>query len=49
MIKLVYFKMRTLAEAPQMLMCSSGVEYKYLMSWDHFEDQWINVKANVPV
>ena len=31
-----------------MLMCSSGVEYKYLMSWDHFDDQWINVQANVP-
>ena len=48
MIKLVYFKMRALAEAPQMLMCSSGVEYKYLMSWDHFDDQWSNIKANVP-
>ena len=48
MIKLVYFKMRALAEAPQMLMCSSGLEYKYLMSWDHFGDQWSNVKAKVP-
>jgi len=48
MIKLIYFKMRALAEAPQMLMRSSGVEYKYMMSWDHFDDQWINVKANVP-
>ena len=48
MIKLVYFKMRALAEAPQMLMCFCGIEYEYLMSWDHFDDQWINVKANIP-
>ena len=48
MIKLVYFKMRALAEAPQMLMRSCGIEYTYLMSWDHFGDQWNNVKAKVP-
>ena len=48
MIKLVYFKMRALAEAPQMLMRSCGIEYTYLMSWDHFGDQWSNVKAKVP-
>ena len=48
MIKLIYFKMRALAEAPQMLMRSCGIEYTYLMSWDHFGDQWSNVKAKVP-
>ena len=48
MIKLVYFKMRALAEAPQMLMRACGIEYTYLMSWDHFGDQWSNVKAKVP-
>ena len=48
MIKLVYFKMRALAEAPQMLMQCYGIDYEYLMSWDHFDDQWANVKINLP-
>ena len=48
MIKLVYFKMRALAEAPQMLMRCYGIDYEYLMSWDHFDDQWANVKINLP-
>ena len=48
MIKLVYFKMRALAEAPQMLMRAYGIEYTYLMSWDHFGDQWSKVKPRVP-
>lgn len=48
MIKLVYFKMRALAEAPQMLMRAYGIEYTYLMSWDHFGDQWSEVKPMVP-
>ena len=48
MIKLVYFKMRALAEAPQMLMRPYGIEYTYLMSWDHFGDQWSKVKPRVP-
>ena len=30
--------MRALAEAPQLLLNYSGVEYEYLMSWDHFDD-----------
>ena len=48
MIKLIYFKMRALAEAPQMFMRSYGIEYKYLMAWEHFGDQWANIKPNVP-
>ena len=48
MIKLIYFKMRALAEAPQMLMRCYNIDYEYVMSWDHFEDQWSNVKPNIP-
>ena len=48
MIKLIYFKMRALAEAPQLLMRYCGIEYKYLMSWDHFDDEWSHVRSGVP-
>ena len=40
--------MRALAEAPQLLLEYSGLEYEYLMSWDHFEDVWPNVKSKIP-
>ena len=43
MIKLIYFKIRALAEAPQMLMRCYDIDYEYVMSWDHFDDQWSNV------
>ena len=39
-LKLIYFKMRALAEAPQMLMYYAGIDYEYLMSWDYFGDDW---------
>ena len=26
----------------------SGLEYEYLMSWDHFDDVWSNVKPKIP-
>ena len=48
MLKLVYFKMRALAEAPQLLLEYSGLEYEYLMSWEHFDDVWSNVKPKIP-
>ena len=48
MIKLIYFKMRALAEAPQMLMRCYNVDYEYVMSWDHFDDDWSNVKPHIP-
>ena len=40
--------MRALAEAPQLLLEYSGLEYEYLMSWDHFDDVWSNVKPKIP-
>lgn len=48
MLKLIYFKMRALAEAPQLLLKYSGIEYDYLMSWEHFDDVWQNVKPKIP-
>ena len=48
MLKLIYFKMRALAEAPQMLMHCYQVDYQYIMSWDHFDDHWPNVKPRIP-
>ena len=39
--------MRALAEAPQLLMSYTGLKYEYLMSWEHFEDDWENVKPNI--
>ena len=48
MLKLIYFKMRALAEAPQMLMHCYQVDYQYIMSWDHFDDHWSNVKPRIP-
>ena len=47
-LKLIYFKMRALAEAPQMLMHYAGIDYEYLMSWDYFGDDQENVKFQVP-
>jgi glutathione S-transferase len=47
LLKLIYFKMRALAEAPQMLMRCNNIEYEYLMSWEHFTDHWANVKPNL--
>ena len=40
--------MRALAEAPQILLEYSGLEYEYLMSWDHFDDVWSSVKPTIP-
>ena len=46
-LKLIYFKMRALAEAPQMLMHCYDIDYQYLMSWEHFDDVWANVKPTI--
>lgn len=47
MLKLVYFKMRALAEAPQMLMRCNNINYEYVMSWDHFGEEWPKVKPSL--
>ena len=47
MLKLVYFKMRALAEAPQLLLNYCKINYEYIMSWDNFDDEWSNVKPKL--
>ena len=47
MLKIVYFKMRALAEAPQLLLNYCKINYEYIMSWDHFDDEWSNVKPKL--
>lgn len=39
--------MRALAEAPQLLLNYCGINYEYIMSWDHFDDEWSNVKPKL--
>ena len=47
-LRLVYFKMRALAEAPQLLLRYMGIPYSYEMAWDYFGQPWAEVKASVP-
>jgi glutathione S-transferase len=47
LLKLIYFKMGALAEAPQMLMRCDNIHYQYLMSWEHHSDEWPNVKSRL--
>ena len=47
-LKLVYFKMRALAEAPRLLLHYTETEYDYIMSWDYYDKEWSEVKSKVP-
>jgi glutathione S-transferase len=47
-IDLIYFKMRALAEAPQLLMHYLNIEYNYIMSWDYYGKEWQEVKSQIP-
>ena len=42
-LKLVYLKIRALVEAPQLLLYYAGINYQYLMSWDHYGDEWSKI------
>ena len=46
-LQLIYFKMRELGEAPQLLMHAAGLRYEYLMAWDFFGKPWSEVKSTV--
>ena len=46
-LKLVYFKMRALAEAPQLMLHYSDTPYSYEMGWDYFGQPWSEVKSSV--
>jgi glutathione S-transferase len=47
-LKLIYFKMRALAEAPQLLLHFAEIDYEYQMSWDHYNDEWTKIKPQLP-
>ena len=46
-LKLVYFKMRALAEAPQMLMRCNDIKYEYVRSWIYFGEPWAKAKPKL--
>ena len=46
-LRLIYFKMRALAEAPQLMLRYTGTSYSYEMAWEYFEQPWSEVKASV--
>ena len=46
-LRLVYFKMRALAEAPQLMLNYTGTPYSYEMAWEYFGQPWSEVKTSV--
>ena len=44
-LKLIYFKMRALAEAPQLLLHYTNIKYEYYMSWEYYKK--IGMKLNL--
>ena len=40
----VYFKMRALGEAPQMMLHYRNQPYRYVMGWEHFGKPWADAK-----
>lgn len=47
-LKLIYFKLRALAEAPQMMMEFGGLNYSYIMAEDFFNKPWNEAKNDAP-
>lgn len=46
-LRLVYFRLQALAEAPQMMLHYAGVAYSYEMAWDYFGKPWVEAKPDV--
>ena len=46
-LKLIYFKMRALAEAPRILFHYTGIKFEDLMSWEYYEEDWSITKPKV--
>ena len=40
----VYFKMRALGEAPQMMLHFRNQPYRYMMGWEYFGKPWPDAK-----
>ena len=47
-LKLIYFKLRALAEAPKMMMEFAGLNYNYIMAEDYFKKSWEEAKNDAP-
>ena len=47
-LKLIYFKLRALAEAPKMMMEFAGLNYNYVMAEDYFKKSWEEAKNDAP-
>tara|TARA_B100001250_G_scaffold414570_1_gene453982 strand:- start:4573 stop:5274 length:702 start_codon:yes stop_codon:yes gene_type:complete len=46
--QLIYFNLRALAEAPQMMMRYADIKYSYKMAWDFYGRPWSDAKEDVP-
>ena len=47
-LRLVYFKMRALAEASRLLLSASKTEHSYEMAWDYYGAPWSETKGRPP-
>lgn len=47
-LRLVYFKMRALAEAAQLVLWYTKTPHSYEMAWDYYGQPWPEVKGKVP-
>lgn len=45
-LTLVYFKMRALGEAPQLMLRYRNHPYRYMMGWEYFGTPWAEAKRN---
>ena len=46
-LELIYFRLRALAEAPQMMLKFAGIDYSYIMANEYFNKPWKEAKAGV--
>ena len=46
-LKLIYGNMRSLCEAPQMMLHYADIPYEYKMVWDHYGSSWAEVKKDI--
>ena len=46
-LELIYFRLRALAEAPQMMLKFADIDYSYTMASEYFNKPWKEAKADV--
>ncbi|MGB1156438.1 MAG: glutathione S-transferase family protein [Alphaproteobacteria bacterium] len=47
-LRLIYFKMRALAEAAQLVLAATKTPYSYEMAWDYYGQPWSEAKGRPP-